>query len=42
MTLMITDTGSGNRQGRPCAVARGLRLPALAIFVGGLEVAIWH
>ncbi len=42
MALMITDTGSGNPQGMPCAAARGLRLQALAVFVGCTEVALWH
>ncbi|MGS0753480.1 hypothetical protein ACVBEH_01200 [Roseateles sp. GG27B] len=42
MALMITDTGEGSPQGSPCALARGLRLQALAVFVGCMEVAIWR
>ena len=34
MALMITDTRGGNWQGMPCPAARGLRLQALAVFVG--------
>jgi hypothetical protein len=41
MALMITDTGEGNPQGLPCALARGLRLQALAVFVGRKEPATW-
>ena len=45
MALMITDTGEGNPQGmlRPLhtALARGLRLQALAVFVGQQELATW-
>jgi len=33
MALMITDTRGGNRQGMPCADARGERMQALAVFV---------
>ena len=41
MALMITDTGGGkggNWQGMPCPAERGLRLQALAGFVGLGEV----
>jgi hypothetical protein len=41
MALMITDTCEGNPQGMPCALARGLRLQALPVFVAGQEVALW-
>ena len=41
MALMITDTGEGNPQGLPCALARGLRLQAPAVFVGRKEPATW-
>ncbi len=42
MALMITDTGKGSPQGMPCALARGLRLQALPVFVGLEEVAPWR
>ena len=42
MALMIADTGEGNPQGMPCALARGLRLQAPPVFVARQEVALWH
>ncbi len=42
MALMITDTGKGSPQGMPCALARGLRLQALPVFVGLEEGAPWR
>ncbi|WIV97033.1 MULTISPECIES: hypothetical protein [Roseateles] len=42
MALMITDTGEGNPQGMPCALARGLRMQALPVFVGLEEGALWR
>lgn len=42
MALMITDTGEGNPQAMPCALARGLRLQALPVVVGLEEGAQWH
>ncbi len=42
MALMIADTTSGNRQGVPCSAGRDLRMHALVVFVGHMEVAQWH
>jgi hypothetical protein len=41
MALMITDMGEGNPQGLPCALARGLRLQALAVVIGRKDLALW-